>query len=78
MFKLFPMEQILSFLCTQANYYGVFQGHLYSPTAITNWKEQRDYYILTREIWRFFIILSRKIRPFYFLFFMKELSFLKW
>ena len=36
MFKLFPMEQILSILCTQANYYGVFQGHLYSPTAITN------------------------------------------
>ena len=33
MFKLFQMEQILSILCSEANYYWAFQGH---SLAFTN------------------------------------------
>ena len=36
MFKLFQMEQILSILCSETNYYGAFQGH---SLAFTNLSE---------------------------------------
>ena len=45
MFNLFQMEQILSILCSEATYYGAFQGthqHL-----LTYQREIRDYDLLT-------------------------------
>ena len=44
------MEQILSILCSEANYYGTFQGHSLAYTNLSKGEKRLRHYDLKKEL----------------------------